>query len=666
MKTKKESLNPTLLPLINITATLYFLYYLWWRATTTLNPDASFFSWLLWAAEAFGVFTYILFSYFTRNIDPMVPFIPPPGNLKVDIFIPTFNEEQDVLEATLIGCNKGRYPHTTYVLDDGDRAWVKNLTEQMGIMYITRPVHDHAKAGNINYALTKTSGDFIVLLDADMVPQPEYLDRILGYFSNEKLALIQMPQEFYNQDSIQHAADATYWHEQSLFFRVIQPGKNNTNSAFWCGSPSVLRRKALDDIGGVATETITEDIHTTVRLHSSGWETLFVNEPLAFGIAPQTIKAFLVQRLRWAQGTMQLYRSKESPLWRPGLTFNQRLSYLSSFLAYIEAYQKFILITIPILILGFGILPMRVNLVNFAIHWAPYFLLNILANQVGGRGVFHYFKTEKYNLLKSIIFIQSTLTLFSNKPLKFKVTPKTVTDSVYSEERRSLIWYMVIFGSLMGAMGHAMIAIFTPTTANRQWDAFVIALFWAGYNAFVIMLALVEVFRKQHERKEYQFPINESGDIEIVEGGQLQENANVFDQNPKLGGWFGMDFSSQERRRHYRYPVRESTRVAVLDQNNNWINAKIIDLSLGGSGVVLDNKLQKNIEVLKLRIIPQGYEDIILPVDRVTFQKERKDGKYLVGCMFPEDLGLQRVKVFEYLFIYLPSKLEQPFYSVNK
>jgi cellulose synthase (UDP-forming) len=666
MKTKtKVSLNPPLLPIINITATLYFLYYLWWRATATLNPSAPFFSWLLWAAEAFGVFTYILFSYFTRNIDPKVPFAPAPDNLEVDIFIPTYNEEQDVLEATLIGCNKVRYPHTTYVLDDGDRTWVKNLAEQMGIMYISRPVHDHAKAGNINYALTQTSGDYIVLLDADMVPQPEYLDWTLGYFSDDKLALIQMPQEFYNQDSIQHAANATYWHEQSLFFRVIQPGKNYTNSAFWCGSPSVLRRKALEDVGGVATETITEDIHTTVRLHSRGWKTLFVNEPLAFGIAPQTIKAFLVQRLRWAQGTMQLYRSKESPLWRTGLTFNQRLSYLSSFLAYIEAYQKFILITIPILILGFGLLPMKVNLIVFAIHWAPYFILNILANQVGGRGVFRYFKTEKYNLLKTIIFIESTFTLFSNKPLKFKVTPKTVTGSVYSEERKSLIWYMVIFGSLIGAMVNAVIAIIISTTANKQWDAFLIALFWAGYNAFVIMLALLEVFRKQHERKKYRFPINESGDIEIARGGQSMINADVISQSQKKSRWFLMDLDSQDRRRHYRYPVRENTVVEVLDKNNNWINAKIIDLSLGGSGVVLDNKLQENIEVLKLRIIPYDYDEITLPVDRVTFQKERKDGKYLIGCMFPEDLGPQRVKIFEYLFIYLPSRLDKTFYGVN-
>ena len=240
--------------------------------------------------------SYSLFTWFTRDINPLVPFREPKKGLKVDIFIPTYNEDLDIVEATVIGCCKVTYPHTTYVLDDGDRPQVREMARQYGCEYIARPVHEHAKAGNINYALERSSGEFIVMLDADMVPQPGYLDRTLGYFEDEKLALIQLPQEFYNQDSIQHAANKTAWHEQSLFFRVIQPGKNHTNSAFWCGSPSVVRRKALEDVGGVATETVTEDIHTSVRMHSRGWKTLFVNEPLAFGIAPQTIKAFLVQR----------------------------------------------------------------------------------------------------------------------------------------------------------------------------------------------------------------------------------------------------------------------------------------------------------------------------------------------------------------------------------
>lgn len=179
---------------------------------------------------------------------------------------------------------------------------MKQFALRSGCLYLARPSHEHAKAGNIDYALSRTEGEFVVVLDADMVPQPGFLDRTLGYFSDEQLAFIQRPQEFLNRDSIEHDQRAFEWHERSLFFRVIQPGKNHSNSAIWCGSPSVVRRKALEDVGGVATETITEDIHASVRLHSRGWSSLFVNEPLAYGIAPQTMQSFLLLRLRCAWG----------------------------------------------------------------------------------------------------------------------------------------------------------------------------------------------------------------------------------------------------------------------------------------------------------------------------------------------------------------------------
>ncbi len=300
-----KPINPPVLRFITIVSIVYFLYYLWWRANYTFNPQAPFFSWLLWAAEAFGVLSYILFSWMTKDVSPKYPYKPPSPGMSVDVFVPTYNESTEILEATLTGCRRMNYPHRTYVLDDGRREEVRRLAERFGCGYITRPNNEHAKAGNINHALRQTDGEFIVILDADMIPRPDFLERTLGYFEqNQKLAFIQLPQEFYNLDSIQHAPNASNWHEQSLFYRVIQPGKNHSNSAFWCGSPSIVRRKALEDVGGVATETVTEDIHTSVRMHSRGWDSLFLNEVLAYGIAPQTIQAFQLQRLRWAQGTM--------------------------------------------------------------------------------------------------------------------------------------------------------------------------------------------------------------------------------------------------------------------------------------------------------------------------------------------------------------------------
>jgi cellulose synthase (UDP-forming) len=615
---KITNYNPPILPLISTIAFLYSLYYLVWRATQTLNPQAPFFSWLLWGAEAFGVFSFLLFTLYIRNINPLVPFQKPPVGLNVDIFIPTYNEDLDILEATVFGCGKVRYPHKTYVLDDGNRPLVRDLALRYGCEYIARPVQEHAKAGNINYALEHSSGDFIVILDADMVPQPNFLDRTLGYFSDEKLALIQLPQEFYNQDSIQHAARSKTWHEQSLFFRVIQPGKNYTNSAFWCGSPSVVRRAALEDVGGVATESVTEDIHTSVRFHSRGWRLLFVNEVLAFGIAPQTIKAFLVQRLRWAQGTMQLYKSKDCPLWIPGLTFKQRISYLSSFLAYFESIQKLVLILSPVVILWFDVFPISVEFIPFILRWVPYFGLNIIANQIGGRGFFDYLKTEKYNVLKSIVFIQSTFTLIIDKPLKFIVTPKTIDESVYRQERKQMEGFILIFAVIVASIALAVGKLILETSTLLSANSFIYMLIWLTYNGFIIFLALREILIKRHERMNYRFPVFASG--EILESGS----------------------------------------------GKSLIDSQVIDLSITGAGLEADEEFKTKKQHLMLHIKPEKFKHFTLPIGNFISRPGFPAGKTSIGIEFTSNLGPYRECLFEYLFIHLPKVEDASLYHVNQ
>ena len=599
--------HPHLLRIISLLSIVYLLYYLWWRATSTLNPNAIIFSWVLLLAEAFGVFNYLLFAFMTQDITPTIPHKHPRTGLKVDVFIPTYNEDLEILEATLIGCNRITYHHKTYVLDDGNREEVKQLAARLGCLYIARPTNEHAKAGNINYALSKTSGEFIVILDADMVPQPDYLDRTLGYFEDDNLAFVQLPQEFYNHDSIQHDKKMAQWHEQSLFYRVIQPGKNHSNSAFWCGSPSVVRRKALEDVGGVATETITEDIHTSVRLHSRGWSSYFVNEVLAYGIAPQTIKAFLLQRLRWAQGTMQLYRSAESPLWIPGLSLKQRLSYLASFLAYFESFQKLILIMTPIYIILFSVFPMQVAALSFIRHWIPYFIVAVLTNKIGGRGYFRYYQTEKYNLLKMIVFIQSTLALIWKKPLTFKVTPKFVDRSVYREERRALRLYMGIFGFIAGTLIFGMIHLLTRDNSILRLGiaSFLIAYFWTAYNAILIFVGIQEILRKHHERKQYRFPVELEGEV----------------------------------------------------YSERWLNllakVKLKNLSVSGVNFVTEKPFTKK-EKLLLHFNTPSNESILLPIDAIHRQNKVSHDRVDIGASFAQIEATQRERLFSYLFIELP------------
>ena len=517
-KIKQAFKNPLLLQRMNvllvIASSIYFSYYLWWRLTSSFNHQALFLSWILFLAETFGVINFLIFHWMTWDLSPKQKTAEALPQYTVDIFVPTVNENIDILEATLTGCQAITYPHRTYVLDDGHRIEVKQLAENLDCQYIAREDNNHAKAGNINHALLMTNGEFILFLDADTVPQPDFLKKTLPYFSDPKLAFVQTPQEFYNKgSSIQHDKKQSFWHEQSLFYRVIQPGKNKTNSAFWTGTPSLFRREALEDVNGVATETITEDIHTSVRIHAKGWNSYFLNETLAFGIAPLTIHAFLLQRLRWAQGTMQLYRSKDSPLRIPGLNRAQRLSYFASFLAYFEAFQKLIFLFMPSLVLLIQVFPMQVDAAEFILRWIPYIFLSLLMNKISGRGYFNFLQTEKFNVLKMITFLSSFFTLFFGGQLKFRVTPKSISKNIVFQERRAMRAFMALFGVVTGLTLSGFVIIASGNSSLFELSTLVLIIIWAVYNAGILMLGIRDVLTKKHARSEYRYKLNITGNL---------------------------------------------------------------------------------------------------------------------------------------------------------
>lgn len=496
----------------------YLLYYLWWRASSTLNYSELAFSLLLLVAEILGVANFFLFALMTFKIKKEDPGSPIP-NVKVDVFIPTYNEDLEILEATLTGCININYPHTTYMLDDGKRPEVATLASRLGCQYLTRADNKHAKAGNINAALLKTDGEFIVIVDADTVPQPDYLEKTLGYFRDDRVAIVQLPQEFYNADSIQHQI-AGAWHEQALFFRVIQPGKNRLNAAFWCGSPSIVRRRALEEIGGVATETITEDLHTSIRLNSKGWKIKYHDEALAFGIAPQSFHAFSVQRLRWAQGAMQILRSKENPLIAPGLSLKQRLSHFSAIFTYFDSYQKLFYFITPIIILLTGILPIRVSGLEFLMHWLPFILLSSLANIALGRGYFRYIDTERYNMLKMFTFIKSSIYLLWPRNLTFLVTPKKVDESINRKDRRELLLHIILMGIIFLSIAIGILnLIWKSSFYHTAISNIFVAIFWSMFNIVLLGVTVVYIINRLYFRQEYRFPVQKNLQIQVKNVG---------------------------------------------------------------------------------------------------------------------------------------------------
>ncbi len=412
-----------------IAALLATAFYLVYRAAFTLNLDgayATFASLCLYAAECYGALLMSLYYFSIWKIVDPEPLEPLPDRT-VDVYIPTFNEDPELLRGTIVAALALDYPHETYVLDDGKRPEVRELTERLGATYIERPDNQHAKAGNLNHALGQTRGEFVVILDADHIPQRNFLVRLLGYFGDDQIAYVQTPHSFYNFDSFQGTLDYSqhvYWEDGQLFYNVIQPGKNYWNSAAFCGSAAIFRRSALDEVGGFATETITEDMHTGLRLHARGWKSLFVNERLVSGQAATDITTFNTQRLRWGEGNLSIF-AFDNPLTIPGLTLGQRISYLGSLLSWTTGVQKLLLYLTPMLMLITGIAP--VNEFNWTLGAVTLAYLTAIwtAFKVTGNGYGHVLGTELTQMASFWTQIRATYRAFlRRKYARFEVTSK--------------------------------------------------------------------------------------------------------------------------------------------------------------------------------------------------------------------------------------------------
>ncbi|WP_232431505.1 glycosyltransferase [Cupriavidus sp. UYPR2.512] len=247
------------------------LVYMGWRVGS-INMSAPLFSIPLYAAELYGYVSGLLFVLMTYQLSVREAPPPEPG-LSVDVYVPTYNESVELIRRTLLAAMRMDYPHVTWLLDDGHRESMRTLAEELGCRYLARDNNAHAKAGNLNNALQHSTGEFIAIFDADHAPRKDFLVKTLGYFKDAGVAFVQTPQDFFNIDSFNHRlGKKRVWDEQALFFKIIQRGKDALNAAFFCGSCAVIRRAAVARIGGFATETVTEDVHTAIRLHKLGYQ----------------------------------------------------------------------------------------------------------------------------------------------------------------------------------------------------------------------------------------------------------------------------------------------------------------------------------------------------------------------------------------------------------
>ncbi|MET1064779.1 MAG: glycosyltransferase family 2 protein [Arthrobacter sp.] len=551
--------------------------YVGWRWLASLNWDAWWIAIPLVAAETYSLIDVLLFGLTVWRQKVREPAPPAPADATVDVFIATYNEPLDLVMKTALAAKLIRHPHSTWILDDGARPELRDLAAEHGLGYVTRSADwtdmpRHAKAGNLNNALMVTDGEFLLVLDADQVPQPDILDKTLGYFNDRRVALVQTPQYFSNVPS-----DDPLGSQAPLFYGPIQQGKDGWNAAFFCGSNALLRREALmqlglvgyvketeksvrralaasrsalrrarksaddesplvlqmlaeveaatnearrqlDDgepigeityrvrrkvdlavqtlvqadvsalqadleeiaamelaeVGGagvpviaddavqrmsardwsplgamesvqavldalsveradeaqpvmpLATISVTEDMATSMRLHALGWKSVYHHEVLAYGLAPEDIATMLTQRLRWAQGTVQVLL-RENPLVQRGLSLGQRLMYFGTMWTYLSGFAAVVYFAAPISYLLLGVLPVSSLSADFFIRFIPFMIINQLLFAIAGRGI-PTWRGQQYSLALFPTWIKACTTAARNvwfgRPLGFAITPK--------------------------------------------------------------------------------------------------------------------------------------------------------------------------------------------------------------------------------------------------
>ncbi len=395
----------------------------------------------------------------------------------------------------------------------------QDLIELARFHYIARPkpagVPHHAKAGNINYAIFsgETSGDFILTLDADHIPKPQFLKRVLPYFytynlftgcyEQNQIAFVQTPQDFYNIP-----LGDPFGHQAHLFYGPLQQGKDGMNAAFYTGTNAVLRREALvivglqhfseefskdekrldefELVGGISSNSITEDMNTAMRLHSAGWKSVYHNELLAEGLAPDDLSSTLKQRLRWAQGTIQVL-VRENPLTKAGLTFWQRLHYFKTMYSYFSGFATVVFIACPIIYFFTGTIPVKTYGPDFALHFFPAFIINRLTFLAVTWGIpaREVWRSEQYAIALFPLSIQAVWSVFTGRPINFQVTPKQRQSGIYFQ----LIWpHLVVFGlTILGILW----SIYRFAIDNLDYPlVYLLNGAWAVYNLSLLWVII--------------------------------------------------------------------------------------------------------------------------------------------------------------------------------
>lgn len=493
--------------------TAVVLRYVYWRTTGTLppinQPENFIPGFLLYLAEMYSVMMLALSLFVVAMpLPPRPSRAATPGNHpKVDVFVPSYNEDASLLANTLAAAKAMDYPEgrlTVWLLDDGGTLQKRNsnnlveaqrasarylelqkLCTDLGVRYLTRERNEHAKAGNLNNGMLHSDGELIAVFDADHAPARDFLLETVGYFEDDpRLFLVQTPHFFLNPDPLERNLRTfeKMPSENEMFYGIIQRGLDKWNAAFFCGSAAVLRRKALEDTSGFSGMSITEDCETALALHGRGWNSVYVDRPLIAGLQPATFASFIGQRSRWAQGMMQILMFR-FPLFKRGLTIPQRLCYMSSTLFWLFPLPRTIFLFAPLCYLFFDLQIFTASGGEFMAYTLAYLVVNLMMqNYLYGSFRWPWI-SELYEYAQTVHLLPAVVSVVLNprKPT-FKVTAKdeSIRESRLSEIGRP---FFVVFVALFIAL---LMATYRVYTEPHKAD---ITLVVGGWNLLNLIMA---------------------------------------------------------------------------------------------------------------------------------------------------------------------------------
>lgn len=526
------------------------LRYFFWRTFYTIGSDTfvgTVFSFLLYSAEAYCIiltFLGMFINIFHVRRDGMAPIGDQSTWPTVDVLIPSYNESTEILRDTIIAASQMRYASgkmRVYLCDDGgteqkrnssdleaaQAAWarhheLKALCEILGIQYLTRTENSHAKAGNINAAMKQTSGELVVIFDADHMPTADFLEHTVGYFQqDEKVFLVQTPHFFINADPVERNLDlfGKIPGEGDMFYSQIQPGLDFWNAAFFCGSAAVIRRKHLEGVGGMKGESITEDAEAALQMHSQGLRSVFVQRPLIAGLQPETYSSFVVQRLRWAQGMVQIFLLN-NPLINRNLTILQKLAYFSTTFFWFFSFVRFIFIISPAMYLIFGLHVYTATATQVLAYTLPHFVVSMLIMDYLYGKVRTPFVSEIYEILQSMYAFVAVCKVIANpRAPTFRVTPKGEDLSRTYVSSLAGPFYLVYILSIVSLLFGVWRYFEFPSPDERSVTLMTGA--WEMFNLIILNTALGVLHEKKKTRGQIRMRANIQALLHLPDGTSI-------------------------------------------------------------------------------------------------------------------------------------------------